>query len=1122
VVTNEAGAFFFPSVRPDVYAVRISLAGFQTFERSPVVIHASDKYAAGVFTLQLGRLTENLVVDGRKVALQAHSGERSFSLENAATKHIAVNGRSVFGLIGLVPGVVPISPVAEPPTQSSHFSVNGQRSNSNNVTIDGITNIDTGDNGANMATTNLDAVAELKVLSSSYQAEYGRALGAQVQVITKSGTQSFAGSGYWFGRRSEWNANTWSNNLSGIPKAGGSRDDFGYTIGGPLFIPGRFNREKTRLFFFFNQEFQRRRDSAVEARVTVPTMLERLGDFSASVDRDGAPAPYIRDYSTGLPCAPTDTRGCFQAGGVIGRIPSDRLYQPSLAVLSLYPLPNATGNKGFNYRSQEPPEQPRREELLRLDYQASGSWRFAGRFMQNSDSRMLPYGVSWAVGSNVPTLRGRQEMPGRNIMVSALGILDGTTSLEVTVGSAHNSLDIYTTNIELTRTAAGMSRLPMLFHDAVQQDMLPRFRFQGVGSGASGTTAGGAAEFFTAAGPFANQNTTHDAMVTLARVISSHGLKAGFYFQRSHKTQSSFAPFNGLIDFQNDLNNPYDTGHAYANAATGVFHTFQQASEYAKPTWRYSNVEWFVQDNWRVSRKLTLDYGVRFYYATPQWDVSLQSSNFLPAAFDPARAVRLFQPAVVDGRRIGIDPATGRSVHEAFIGRVVPDSGDRFNGTFAAGDGIDQTLSAGGRFNLAPRVGLAYDLGTAQSAIVRGAFGISYDRPQGNTVFDLIRNPPSVQEEQLTWGRFQDVAISRPLNAPLSLTATEYGWELPRTYNWNAGLQFKLPLALTGDVAYVGSESRKLAQQRNVNAVPYGAAFLPQNQDPTREPSAIPGAAALPADFLRPYQGYSTIRLWEFEGHSNYHALQTSLNRRFDKGFMLGANYTWSKALGTGNDDFAAARSDGRDREANYAPLSIDRPHNVVVSFVYQIPSVSRPILSALANNWQVSGVYRWMSGAPYGVNFSIPGITAANLTGSDQGARVALTGDPGRGWSNDPYRQLNASAFAPPQPGSVGLESARTFLHGPPTNNLDLSLSKTLSVDQRRRVEIRVDAFNALNWTQFSTVNNTVNFRSLTDPTITNLPYDASGNLINQNGFGTISGVRPARQLQLVARLSF
>ncbi|MBN2368873.1 MAG: carboxypeptidase regulatory-like domain-containing protein [Vicinamibacteria bacterium] len=1120
--TDARGNFVFPYVRPDSYSLKVTLAGFKAAERLNMVVSANDKLNAGIITLEIGEITESITVSDRVTELQATSGERSYTLESAAITNIAVNGRSFFGLIGLVPGVISgvgqgNNVFTDPPTQVSNFATNGQRTNSNNLTIDGVANIDTGDNGGNMATTNLDAVAEFKVLTSSYQAEYGRAVGAQVQVVTKSGGRDFAGSAYYYARRSDWNANTWTNNRSGIEMAEAKRNDYGYTLGGPIFIPNSFNADRKKLFFFWSQEFQRREDPVGANNVTVPTALERTGDFSQSVDRDGNPANLIRDYTTGLPCEAGDTRGCFADGGVLGKIPQDRLYAPTLASLSLFPDPNISGQNTYNYTSQAPSDLPRREDMIRLDFHPNDSWRFMGRYMQLDDPQWFPYGVSWAAGANVDTLQGYRHQPGYNWMLSAVGVLNSSTAIEFSVGSAHNSLDISSDAAFLKRSASAIQDLPMLYPDAVQEDFVPRFDF------VNGAVIANAAGFYTHQAPFTNYNTTIDAIVNMTKVMEAHTVKAGVYFQRSKKDQSPFAPFNGRINFQESANNPYDSGHPYANAALGIFNTFQQSSQYLKPQYRYSNLEWYLQDNWKASRKLTLDYGVRFYYMTPQWDASSSVSTVDVTRYDQSQAVRLYYPAIVGGARVGLDRATGEVVSAGDIGRIVPGSGDRFNGAFMAGQGIDKTLTDGPKMKISPRFGFAYDLTGKQSAVLRGGFAVLYDRPQGNTVFDYAGNPPAVENVQLEQGLFTDLAsAARPLDGPLSVVPFQYDWKVPTVYTWNVGMQVKLPSAFVWDISYVGSDSKDLLMRYDYNAVPYGAKYLPENQDPTASASSVPGATSLASNFLRPYTGYATINAWAFGSSANYHALQTALNRRFDKGLLLGVSYTYSKSLGTANDDYSSGRIDGRDKELNYGILFNHRPHVFSANFVYQTPKVASGAAGAIVNGWQLSGVFRYMTGAPYQITYSIPGINNTNITGSDQGGRVVVVADPGKGWSGDPYDQISGMAFAPPQPGSIGAESSLYFVHRPPVNNLDLSLSKSILLDDRRKIEFRVDAFNALNHTQFLGVNSGVNFSGLTNYSVTNLPYDASGNLVNQNGFGTVNGVYPARQIQLVGRIIF
>jgi hypothetical protein len=1136
--TDGEGRFFFPIVRPDTYSLQAVLQGFKTLERTNLVVNANDKISTGVLTLDVGAMSEEVKVTSRVTEVQSSSGERSFTLESEALRNIANNGRALFNFATLVPGAVSQSTGGSEIGAADGFTVNGQRPNSNNVTIDGVANIDTGNNGGNMATTNIDSVAEFKVLTNAYQAEYGRAVGGQVQVVTKSGSQNLRGSGYWYGRRSGWNANTWTNKrvTPEIEPAKTSRNDSGYTVGGPVTFPG-FNEDRRKLFFFFSQEWQRRTDPATEHQTRVPTALERLGDFSQSVDSSGDPFPYIRDFSTGLPCRASDIRGCFQAGGVLGRIPADRLYSPGLAVLNIYPTANFSGGSGLNFTSQDPNSSPRREDLLRMDFQATDNWRITGRYMKNKEDILQAYGTTWAGnGSDQLPTPVLFLHPGSNYMLSASGTLNPTTSMELSWGRAANSLNYQLQLNSLFRANSGLTGLPLLFPEAVQADYVPWFVFRG------GRT-GNAGQYQTDRGPFTNENITHDVIANITKVWGSHASKTGFYFQHSFKPQSIFASFNSQIDFSDSSNNPFDSGFGYANAALGVFNTYSQASKYALPEWRYKNFEWFAQDNWRPTSRLTLDYGVRFYYLTPQWDTTLQASNFVPEQFDFNAAAQLYTPVCVGGSpgadcvRRGIDPALinagvaptlANTVEERFIGRLTPGS-NRFNGAFQAGQGINEQLQDGNAFRVSPRIGVVYDLTGRGATILRGGFGIFYDRPQGNMVFDMIANAPGVLNSTLQWGRLQDLtSASGDPNPTLSLNPTAFDFKPPRVNQWNLGVQHKVWREVILDIAYVGSKSSDLLRQVQINALPFGATFAPQNQDPTRAPSATPGSSALPTDLLRPYRGYGAIRMWDYSGYSNYHALQTSVTRRFDAGFMFSGFYVWSKALGINSTDFAAGvpnLSKEETRRLDYSLLDYDRPHNFVLNFIYQTPVVtSSKGLGLLANEWQISGVYRWTSGRPYAVNFSIPGIGAQNLTGTDgnPNARIVLTCDPGRGWSGDPYMQLDTSCFAPPQPGSDGAESARFFVRAPPINNLDLSLSKNFAVVKQVKFEVRLDIFNALNHTQFTGVNATANFASLSDPTITNLPYDASGALVRPTGFGTINGVAPPRTLQLVTRVTF
>jgi hypothetical protein len=1138
-VTNAEGYFVFPTVVADTYTLKVTMEGFRTLEAPGIQVNAGDKKSLGVLTIEVGALNETVTVTARATELQAKSAERSFSVEGEAVQSIAVNGRSFFGLAFNSAGIVNTAATAGAlGAQSNTMSANGMRANQNNVQIDGITSMDTGSNQGPSVSLSLDAVQEIKVLTSNYQAEYGRSAGAQITAVTKSGGREFHGSGYFVRRNDDLNANTWFNKRAtpAQPVPPLEQRDLGYSIGGPVAFKG-FNSNRSKLFFFVNQEFQHRLIAqTVPQRVRVPTDLERRGDFSQTRDSAGNLYPYIRDWTTGLPCSATNTSGCFQDGGVLGRIPADRLYQLGLNILKMYPSGNSSGTilQGYNHVTQEPQETPRRQDLFRLDLNPTNNIRIYGKLLQTVGWNVQPYGAgTTGYGTNIPEFGSRDDKRNnRGISVTAAVTLNNTTYLEMTYGRARNSFTNMPRNAAaFNKAALGLSGLPMLYPNAVQLDLPPRFNWNGrVGTTFSPTNQ-------TEYAPFINANPTQDLAGSLTKTFGQHTAKAGAYFSHSVKPQSSRAAANGSISFQNDASNPMDTGFPFANAALGIYQTYTQAAQWVQGNYVYNNFEWFVQDNWKVGDHLTLDYGVRFYWMQPTHDTKNQTSNFVPSKYSATAAPRLYYPAMVNGVRVAQDRVTGQVLSAAAIGRIVPGSGSLMNGLYQAGQGIDEFLYDNAGIQYAPRFGASWDPTGKQKIVVRGGGGVFYNRPMGDTVYGMIEQPPTVVQPTLFFGRLQDINSNSALVAPPTLFAFEQDGTFPRVYAFNVGVQVQLPWRSVLDVSYVGTRSRNQHTQKNINAPAYGAAFQAQNQDTTLAASAIPGATALPVDFLRPYQGYSNIFLVDTSAYANYNSLQMSLNRRFSNGVLLSANYTLGKAMGTSSVDLPAGnnnpnpnvigfpRNDERQNEANYAPLDFDRRHNFVAQFVWQVPkATANRVLGALINDWQFSGVYRWVSGAPYTPTFSIPGISSYGLTGTQglEGARLTINGEPGSGHSSDPYKQFNVSAFSVPGVGSTGLESGKNYLVAPPQNNLDLSISKFIPLGQKRRLELRVDAFNALNTAQFLTVNSTLTVRSLNDPTPTNLAYDSAGNLVNQSGFGTVSSARPSREIQLLVRFQF
>ena len=535
---------------------------------------------------------------------------------------------------------------------------------------------------------------------------------------------------------------------------------------------------------------------------------------------------------------------------------------------------------------------------------------------------------------------------------------------------------------------------------------------------------------------------------------------------------------------------------------------------------------------------------MRAAWFQPWFDKNLQTSTFTPDRWDARAAPMLFWPGLANGSvvaltgsptgPVALDPATGRPYvkPQVVIGGIVADSGDVTNGILQAGHGINKYMMKTPGLLFGPRLGVTYDITGRGNLIARAGAGRYYDRYQGNEIFNTITNPPAIFVPSFFNGFAQNLGSAAGLLGPSGLTVLDQGGRFPTYYKYSAGIQMMLPWAMVLETSYVGSRGRHLLGNRNLNAVPYGAGFLAENQDPTKvaaNPNALAGSNAYNANFLRPYRGYGSITLEEFANQSNYNALQMSLDRRFAKGMFFGAAYTYSKCFDEGSNDGASRRIDGLNHVANYGPCDFDIRHNLVLNYVYAIPGVgglgrfNTPLTRAVFNGWQLSGTAQFRTGGPYAVSFNVPGYSGQNYTGTpDFGPRVVVIGDPYAGTDGSPYNRLNPAAFAPAAVGSIGLESKRNYLNTPGVHNWDMSLQKSIPVTSRAHLEIRLDAFNVFNHTQFSGVNSTINFASLANPTVTNAAINPVTGAINKSGFGAINGVRPPRILQVVTRLVF
>ncbi len=1123
LTSGADGNFVITSLLPATYTVTVEATGFKKFERKDIRLFANDRIAVGDITLEVGALTETITVEASAVQLQTQSAERSGIVTGIQTVNLALNGRNYLGLVGSVPGVVSEfnGQIAGPGI--GNININGQRNNQNNITLDGVSNMDTGSNNTQHTSLNIDAIAEFKILSNSHPAEFGRSSGGAVNVVTKSGTSEFHGTGYWFHRNEGMNAQTWRNNADGIRAKKTYRYNYqGFNLGGPFYIPGKLNTAKDKLFFFVGHEWQEQLVPNTERRVTVPTAAERNGDFSLSHESDGRLVT-IKDPLNGLPFANN-------------QIPQTRWNADGRKILSWYPQPNFTGDPAYNYVTQVSASYPRRQLLFRGDWNISEKWRAYVRYIRDKDDQIMPYG-QWNASYNIPFGPMHFGQPGRSAIFNLTTIINPTLTNEFIFGPSKNRLDITPVDDAFKRDKLGLSYV-MPFPKADSLGLVQNWNYGGVPNAPTSSFNGT---------PFLNANNSFDFTDNIIKVRGAHQVKLGVYIQRSRKDQTAFTSANGNMWFDRDSANPNDSGWAFSNALLGNFQRLQQSSIIRNGKYRYTNVEWYIADVWKLRPNLTLDVGMRFYFIQPQYDAALQTSSFNSEAWDTSQVAQLYQRAInpATGAVGARNPVTGEFSPAALIGALVPGTGARIsqayvNGMRQAGvNDYPRGLIDNRGVHYGPRFGIAWQPGFLKKTVFRLGTGVFYDRFQGNPVFDMLPNPPSTLVPTLYYGNLATIGSTQGVLFPQDVRGFSKEGKVPTTYQWNFGIQRELPFQLLLDTAYVGSISRHLLVRYEINRPGFGSAWKAYSQDPTNPNPKFDGTTNLPVNFYRPYQGFGSVNLTTFGANSNYNALQVGLTRRLARGLQAGLAYTWSKALGTSGFD----QGDNNDffhplnpKMANYAPLTFDRRQMLGFNYVYDTPKLAKggnfldnPVGRAVFNNWTVSGMTAIATGAPpvTGIGVSVSGVSslAREWTGDETyGPRVAMTGTKAQLSPGDRtiYRWVDVGAFRIPQKGSVGMESAiRGYVYGPGTNNWDFSVFKSFpfSADARRMVQVRLEMFNAPNHTQFNGFNTGITFDKTGN--VTNLPT-ALGGGGGRYGFGALNSVRDPRIIQIAAKLYF
>ncbi|MBS1858151.1 MAG: TonB-dependent receptor [Acidobacteria bacterium] len=1041
VTADEHGFYVVENLPIGPYSVTVRQPGFKDAEQRGLNLVADGRLSAD-FHLQIGEAGQSIeIVEVQKEVLNTVSGEVAHVVDKEQVDNLALNGRNYMELLTLVPGAIVTNPdqfSVNTSLSATQQTVNGHRTNQNNMTVDGLGNLDAGANGSLINNISPDFIQEVKIQTSNFSAEYGRSAGASFGLMTKNGTNALHGGLFEYFRNDKLDA----RNFFSPDKQQLRFNDFGWNLGGPI--------KKNKLFFFVGEEWKRLRQQAAPTRVTLPTTDQMNGIFGTrTIYQPGTKTPF-----------PGST------------IPANLITADGRAIMNVYrtviPLTASFTNTAISnnaiFQNQNPLDY--REDIGRVDYRINDRHSLMGRWVDDYNSIYLATGP----GGSIPITPEIRDRPGKSALLSETWVISPTLVNEAHVGASWNSQHYWNQGDTWQRSTQG-------------------FQFQrlynSVGAYPNGIPDVSITSFTAWQGPYrtlASPTTQIELGDTLSIVRGQHSLRAGATVIRNRKDQNGRSPYTGNITF-NTTGNPNTTGYALSDALLGNFNTYTEAAYDPMGKYRYTQPSLFVTDSWKVSRKLSLDLGLRWEYFMAMYSTADNLSEFVPSLFDPAKAVKLNSS-----------------------GNVVPGSGDLYNGLQRVAGGVNpsqaylvpnandpavQAVPTGAPRGMypsqakwEPRVGFAYALN--DSTVIRGGFGLFYDRIQGNPTFYTLNNPPYVGSASYYYSNLNNIAGGSTVLAPWGTIQTiDPNLKVPYSEQFSFGVQRQLPFSLFGEANYVGTLSRHLLVEPDIN------------QPSWYTLSTVASTANL--NTIRPYPGYSTIQMFMSAGTGNYHGLQMRLARRVGA-VQITASYTWSKNLTDAHAD-TENRMNAFNLKTMYGPAystssagSMDIRHAFVGTYIWYLPKLKnqKMWLRGPVGGWQLSGIVRLQTG-PYQTvtaNTNVLGNRVADYIGGP----VVLS-DPGpNGW-------INAAAFAAAPQDRWGLSGAGN-VQGPGLAMFNLSVTKFfyLKADSKANIRVRADFVNAFNHTNFQ---------------------QPSTNL-SSSGFGTITGAYPPRNIQLGMKLSF
>lgn len=1100
--TDSSGHFNELDIQPGRYAVTIEKPGFKKTAIS-FDVDVDRQVALGTITLTVGAVNQTVAVNEVAPPVDTDSMDKAYLVDHEQISQLPMNGRNWIALMSTVPGMSS--------SAQSDFNVNfndvsqfhglGGRGSENNFYLDGSPNVDVGDNQSQYTQPSIDALGEFRVLQSAFNAEYGRAEGVAIAVQTKSGTAQFHGDAYEYLRNDFFDAKcVLCNTLSPTLRY----DQFGGNLGGWLYIPKISTPQNKKLFFFYNREMTRRTLPG-SAYADVPDAQVLSGNFSAFLVPGSkmpyAPEPVGTVFEPGTVTRDNNgnvTGGTPYPGNVV---PQSQWNQQSAALLSVYTklIPGYAGlqaapSAGYSrYYFNNPDILSKNQDLARVDYQVNEKFSSFFRWVNDYQKEQFQTGV-WA-SEPFPIQPQVRPKPGSSWSWNLVNTFTPTLAAETILSFNHQSQSLSVVGNNAASIAAIGANFPQLYPQTNITNSIPNVT-TGFGNGYS-TSDGALSTNFGLGDPgWHNWGKDYGITENITKVLGQHTIKFGAYINWDKKAQTATWPQNASIDFSSSASMPLDTGNGLANLMLGNFNNYSEANAAIYPYFGFQEQDFYLQDSWKVNRRLTVNYGARFARIVPTYTIVRGGTPGGEGTFHLYSVdLSKYNPAAAPAINLQTGYLEGNVMQELTNEGLICDPCS----------GVPKGFAPTKNF-LQPRLGFAYDLFGDGKTAVRAGFGMFNERlRQNNFNFGAGTNYPNQFSSTALYGNVSSFSLASTGQTPPNMTIFPTDDTMPTIYSWYAGIQHEIGAGFTLDASYSGNHAVHLMDQRQVNALPAG--YTAAN------PNALPAVNQL-YNALLPYQGWGNLTAVETNAYSRYDALMLRATRRFTKGLTGNVNYTFSKTMDIVDNDSDQINNPFNIR-SQYATAGYDQTHVFSTDWVYFLPKVTdNRALGVLLNGWEYTAILSVHSGMPFSI------YSNGNLEGYNDGVQyVNVVGNPYAGQNSS--RWINPAAFQEPADGTYGTTGRNAF-RLPWIQNLDSSLIKNFAITERMKLVYRFEVFNVFNHPQIWGLSGVAATGAGLSSGFTGLGPGLGINAANDATFGQVNAWRDQRTIQMALRFEF